>query len=376
MGRILGIPVLVRRGWLAVATVLTWAFEPVAAEAVPGLGHGAYAVSAAFAVLLYVSVLVHELGHSLLARHLGFPVERIELGPLGGGSLLGREVPTPGREAAIAAIGPVCSLVLGGLGLVLAAVSPDQSVLRALAVELAVANLVVGGVNLLPGLPLDGGRVLAAAVQASGAGRLHAIRVAGWGGRVLAVCVAALPLLVALTGRHGVDLAVVVLLAVLGAATWVSAGVAVESASVRARVPTLSVARLTRTAASVSSSTSVSQALVQASAAGAADVVVVDSSGAPVGIATAERLRGVDEARRPWVTVGELARTPGPPIPGDLTGEALLVELRSRPAEAYVVLDPTGGAAGLITTRDVTAVLHGSRTDTDQPAAQQGKDHV
>ena len=71
-------------------------------------------VAAAFVVLLYVSVLVHELSHSVVAKGFGLPVRRIVLYPLGGVSEIEREAPTPGREFAVAGAGPALSLVLGG----------------------------------------------------------------------------------------------------------------------------------------------------------------------------------------------------------------------------------------------------------------------
>ena len=73
-------------------------------------------LSTAFVILLYLSVLVHELSHSVVARGYGLPVRRILLYPLGGISEIEREAPTPGREFAVAGAGPALSLVLGAVG--------------------------------------------------------------------------------------------------------------------------------------------------------------------------------------------------------------------------------------------------------------------
>ncbi len=80
--------------------------------------HGStrFIVAAAFVVLLYVSVLIHELSHSLVARSYGLPVRRILLYPLGGFSEIEREPPTPGREFLVSAAGPALSLALAAAG--------------------------------------------------------------------------------------------------------------------------------------------------------------------------------------------------------------------------------------------------------------------
>ena len=354
LGRVCGVPVVVRRGWALVAAVLTWAFEPVVDDAVPGLGAGAYAVSAAFAVLLYASVLVHELGHSLLARSLGLGVTRIELGPLGGGSLLAAEPPGRGPEAAIAAVGPACSLLLGALGAGIAALAPDGGVLRALAVELTVANLAVGGVNLLPGLPFDGGRMLVAASSGGPGGRLRGVRAAALAGRVLALVVAAAPFAAAVAGWTRLDLALVVLAAAAGAWLWVSSGAAAQVSEMRLRVPGLSAGGLLRRPLRLPADSPLSEALRRSDGEG---VAVVDGAGRLAAYASPERLRGVPELRRPWTTVGEHATTLGPPCAPTLGGQALLDFLQGSPAEAYGVRGEAGAFDGVLLARDVAAAL-------------------
>ena len=167
-------------------------------------GNMRYVVAAAFVVLLYVSVLVHELAHSVVARGFGLPVRRILLYPLGGVSEIEREAQTPGREFAVAAAGPALSLVLGAVGWGLAQVAP-YGVTGALIRQLMFANFVVAAFNLLPGLPLDGGRMLRAVIWKV-TGRPNAATIAAaWVGRVLAIGAARDPVLLRRAGRrrHG-----------------------------------------------------------------------------------------------------------------------------------------------------------------------------
>ena len=95
------------------AALVTVVFEPVVERWVPGLGSWTWIVAGCFAVLLYASVLVHELGHAMAARAYGLPVHRITLQMLGGVTETSRKDVTPGRQFVIAGVGPLLSLLLG-----------------------------------------------------------------------------------------------------------------------------------------------------------------------------------------------------------------------------------------------------------------------
>ena len=136
---------------------------PRSSRSQPGLGAWKYVAGLAFAVVLYLSVLLHEASHALMARHYGFPVRSITLHFLGGMTAIEGEARTPRAGVLIAVVGPLTSLAVGAARSALWFVTPDGLLL--MAVEgLAGANLLVGVLNLVPGLPLDGGRVLKAAV--------------------------------------------------------------------------------------------------------------------------------------------------------------------------------------------------------------------
>ena len=111
VARPFGIPVYVSPYWFIIAGVFIVIYANDLSASLSG--DMRYVVAAAFVVLLYVSVLVHELSHSVVAKGYGLPVRRILLYPLGGVSEIEREAPTPGREFVVAAAGPALSLVLG-----------------------------------------------------------------------------------------------------------------------------------------------------------------------------------------------------------------------------------------------------------------------
>lgn len=241
MGRPFGIPVYVSPTWLIVAGLITVVVQPQVADGLPGHSEPVtYAVALIFAVLLYLSVLLHELAHCVVAKRYGLPVRRITLYMLGGVSEIEREPETAGREFAIAFAGPLVSLGLAGVGYALSEfVLPPYGVLSVLVWELWTSNLIVGVFNLLPGLPLDGGRILRAAVWKVAGSSVTGTTVAAWVGRALAVAVISIPLLFYLMAGQPPSIWGLVWTLILASFIWMGASQALRVARVRARLPQL-----------------------------------------------------------------------------------------------------------------------------------------
>jgi len=193
-GRLLGVPLRISPVWAGVLVVVTVLYPGVTARLVPGIGRpGAYLLAGGLAVLLLVSLLVHELGHLAACRIAGVAVRSVVLS-LPGGSVE-HDNPDTARQAAIVAVGgPAASLMLAGLCTALAGLGPDGGVWTALLGVTAVINLAVTGFTLLPGLPMDGGELVLAAVWAWSGSPATGRRVAGRAGRLLAIVVAVSPL--------------------------------------------------------------------------------------------------------------------------------------------------------------------------------------
>src|SRR3954471_23837774 len=162
IGRVLGVPIVVQPLWFVIVIVISLTFAPEIRRQVPTLGEAAsYAVSLAFVLLLYGSVLLHEISHVAVAKQLGMTVHRIVLQLLGGLSEIAEERPgSARREYLVAVAGPMSSLFLAAVGYAVRPLFDDGSVARLLADGFAWTNLFVAAFNALPGLPLDGGRVL------------------------------------------------------------------------------------------------------------------------------------------------------------------------------------------------------------------------
>ena len=356
MARPFGIPVYVSPYWFVIAGVFIVIYANDLSNALSGSMR--YVVAAAFVVLLYLSVLVHELSHSLVARGYGLPVRRILLYPLGGVSEIEREAPTPGREFAVAAAGPALSLVLGVIGWLLAQVV-TAGVGGALVRQLMFANFVVGFFNLLPGLPLDGGRMLRAVIWAITKKPTSATIAAAWVGRGLAIALLSIPFFSgSLTGGDYVSTIWVV---VIAAFMWTGASQSIRATRFRERLPALQARRLARKTVSVPASTPLAESVRRADEAKARAIVVVDHENRPIAIVNEAAVMATPPQRRPWVDTGSLARTiePNMILSADLSGMALLDALRRAPSSEYLLVEPSGEVVGVLASRDLDQVFAG-----------------
>ncbi len=363
-GRIAGIPILVSPWWFVIAAFITVQFAPTVAARFPSLPRGAsYAVALAFVLLLYGSVLLHELGHALVARALGLPVRRIVLQLLGGVSEIAKEPDTAGREYLVSIAGPMISVLLTGVGFAVMFTLHGDGVARALVGEFAIANGLVAVFNLLPGLPLDGGRVLRAAVWHLCGDPLRATRAAGMVGRGLAVLVALAPLILYAAVGRPVSLFESFYVLLIAAFIWGSATASLAQASLRSVLPRLRARALTRRALPVRGDVPLAEAVRRAQAASARALVVVDSAGRPTGLVAETAVSAVPEERRPWLPVADLSHPIGEGLrlDADLAGDALVEAVQATPSSEYLVVEPNGSVYGVLAQADLVGFLQAGR---------------
>ncbi|GAB7107250.1 hypothetical protein JCM4814A_55640 [Streptomyces phaeofaciens JCM 4814] len=364
MGRPFGVPVYVAPSWFLVAALITWVFGGQLDRVLPDLGFARYLVALFFAVAFYASVLIHELAHTIAALRFKLPVRRIQLQFFGGVSEIEKEAETPGREFWLAFVGPLLSLVLAGVFYVAMQPVEPGTVPGVLLAGLMISNLIVAVFNLLPGLPLDGGRMLRAVVWKITGRPMSGTIAAAWVGRALAVSVLiGLPLLTqsgalgsSAEDSVGMDTVTDALLAaILAAIIWTGAGNSLRMARLREHLPDLRARTLTRRAVPVETDTPLSEALRRANDAGARALVVVDAHGEPLSLVREAAIVGVPEHRRPWVAVSGLAQdlTDGMRVSAELAGEDLLDVLRATPATEYLVVEETGEIYGVLSAADV-----------------------
>jgi len=208
LGKVLGFPIAIDLSWLLVFALVT---SSLAFSYFPGrypewsralnLGMGVLT-----SLMFFASVLLHELGHSLVARFFGTPVNKITLFIFGGVSEISEEPKTPKEELAMALAGPLVSLVLSGLFAVVYLVArrmshPVASPVAALGLFIGSINLSLGIFNLIPGFPLDGGRVLRAVLWGAGRDLVKATRWASWVGQGVAFLIIAIGIVQVFTGN-------------------------------------------------------------------------------------------------------------------------------------------------------------------------------
>lgn len=354
--RVAGVPVLLSPSWWVGAALIVLLYTPLVGRIMPGIGIWPSALIAAmFTVLLAASVLLHELGHCIVALRFGLPVRRVRLFLLGGLSEVSRSPLKPAQEGLVAAAGPAVSIVLAALtGAGWLALSPDGAIWLLVA-QTCVANLAVGVFNLLPGLPLDGGRMLRAAMWSITGQR----RIGTTAGVVGASAVAfgligwALVGLLNDTQDQWLRLGVCLLMA-----WFVIAGASAEhAAEKRKQWPQgVTLHDLVRPVLQLPAESPVSDALTAAAGRG---VVLVRADGIAVGLldqTAAERLAGYAPK--------EPAERAAEPVDPDTilldseAPEAILERVRDVLAWQFLVVDAEGRPSGVLRREDVRDALN------------------
>src|SRR5271168_569501 len=187
IGRILGIPIFLDLSWILIFALLTWLISTqFAVEHPKWTPAEQWGTSLAAAILFFGSVLFHELAHSVVAQRYKIKVMSITLFIFGGLARIGREPSKAIQEFNIAIAGPLASFFLAGLFYLLALAVPESPMIGAVGKYLSGTNFLLGAFNLLPGFPLDGGRIFRAIVWGITKDFTRATRAAGTTGKLIA----------------------------------------------------------------------------------------------------------------------------------------------------------------------------------------------
>ncbi|MEV0153959.1 site-2 protease family protein [Micromonospora sp. NPDC050686] len=310
LGRVAGVPVGVNWSVLVIFLLIAWALSASQfPRAYPGRSLVEYwAAGLAAAVVFFLGLLAHEVSHSVVAKRNGIQVEGITLWLFGGVSELKGEARDPGAELRIAGVGPLVSLLIGAIfgaiALVLSLAGVHGLLLGSLA-WLAGINVLLAIFNILPAAPLDGGRLLRAAVWKATGDRTKASVVAARAGRILGVVLIGLGLwqFIAGAGVGGLWLALI------GWFLIGAAGVEERQARMGGTLRGIRVADVMTP-----------QPQTASGAMTVADFVdhylfayrhtalpLTDGDGHPVGLVTLDRVRGIPADRRGSTTLGEVA---------------------------------------------------------------------
>ncbi len=267
---------------------------------------GTWLLAAIFAVLLMVSVLIHEMAHAVAARGFGYHVTGITLWAMGGFTTYRTsDKHGPAREAAIAAAGPVSTLAIAAVAAVLARAAAPDTVFSQILWAVAAANALIGIFNLLPGSPLDGGAIVKSVVWGITGSEFRGQVTAAWIGRALAVLLAITPFAIAYSTGTQPSLPAILIALILAVILWTGASGALKSAEANRTLQHLTAAELAKPVAPVRDLQPLRAflPLVQQGYL----LVVLDTQNQPRGVVSNAAASAVPEAEQDRVTAMDLA---------------------------------------------------------------------
>lgn len=358
IGTVFGIPIEVNASWFLVfflvSVGLATSYFP---QTLPGLPSSLYAVLAFVTALAFFgSILLHELAHSLVARAGGLRIRRVTLFMFGGVSQMEEEPTSPLRELAMAMAGPLTSFALGLGGLGVSAVSGAwlPSIVRVPIEYLTVINFSVAAFNLLPGFPLDGGRVFRALLWALTKDMLKATRWATRTGQAIGYTLVAIAVYLVLHGELDA-----IWLAIIGWFISVLAASAYAQQVVRARLAVVPISAIMSVpVATIPADTPISEVAETYVLGGRHSRYPVVEKGRVVGLLDLQAVRSIPRERWSSTSVGDIALhdlSRAVALPS-ASVESILPSLEPEGPGAVLVVEE-GRLAGIVTRADVIKLL-------------------
>jgi Zn-dependent protease len=366
IGKIVGAPIVLTPSWFIAALVLTAVFAPNVTRVAPYLAlPGVIGVAFGFAVLLAVSVFLHETAHALVAAAQGQKVTELAVTLWGGHTAFSNQAKGPAAAAAVAVVGPITNLALAGLFFGFYQITPHGSIWALLCYAAFFSNGFVGLFNLLPGLPLDGGQILESIVWGVTGWRTRGTLVAGWFGRIVAIGVVAWAIAWPLIQGQSPNLTSALWMVMIAAFLWQGAGQAITLAKRREEISTLSARTISARIFPLLISSTVAEAQDAAASHSGEMLVVVDEAAKPVGWINMEALGAVAGriARRTPVASVLVPFAQGSEVPVNIAGLAFLthIDATSSGARIVPVIDDDGALVGAIDINELATELKARR---------------
>ncbi|MDR6987255.1 Zn-dependent protease [Paenarthrobacter nitroguajacolicus] len=360
LGKIAGIPVFLAYSWFVIAGFTVIVYGPALLVRMPDLGLGAYFVALGYALLLAVSVLVHELAHALSAKAFNWPTEKIVLNLWGGHTQFENFTASPGRSVVVALAGPASNFVLAaGMWAVLSSGSLS-GVADILANILMWANLLIGLFNILPGLPLDGGRLVESAVWKATGSQDKGTIAAGWSGRIIVAALVIWFIGLPLLSGSPLDINLMLITVLVCGFLWMGASSSIHHAKLRSRLYLVSAAGLAERAVGVPNSSTVADVL-DISPAGTPAVVICGPDGKPQGVVDFGAAAAVPAQATTSTPVTAVAHAlaAGAYVPEWSKGQELIQYLARLEGGEYAVVDHNGVVTGLLRQQAVVTAITG-----------------
>lgn len=357
LGRIAGVPVYLAYSWFLITAVITVVFGmQLRAQWIPATT--AYLLGFICSIMIALAVLIHEVAHALVARYYKWPDAHIVLTLWGGHTQFGSFKATPGASLLVALAGPVSNFVIAGAGWLVGNAAELPFFPGAVLNFVVYANLLLGVFNILPGLPLDGGRLVESAVWKATGSQERGTIAAAWVGRAIAAGIviwfAVLPLVF---GRQ-LETTTLVIGVMVALFMWQATGGLIAHAKLRLRLPGVKAGGLMAPASGMMSSVSVAD-VQRRLAARNGQIVLVDPHGMPIAVVDEGALSAVppEAAATTGATAVSRALGAGAVISAEADGDTLIHYLATVETAEYAVIDDAGYIVGVLYQEQILRAL-------------------
>ncbi len=360
IGHIRGVPVVFAPSWFVMAIVLGAVFAPTITRVVPGAGAVTTVLAAtSVPLMLLLGVLAHELAHGMAGHAVGSRPREYVLTLWGGHTQFAGDMRTPGASALVSVVGPLANALLALVALLAlrGVEAPMPSLLLQIA---ALSNGVVAVFNLLPGYPLDGGRILEAIVWRVTGDRLSGLSAAGWGGRVVAAAVVLVGLGWPIALGLRPTIFTVLWVTLLAGYLWSTSSQAITVARARRSAVGLDLRTIAEPAHALPATAPVSAADV----AGGRRIVLLDDEGRVAGLVDAGVLAQVPPDARASTPLSAVAAVlPATSVVTEMVGPAAVAAAAqaARTGPLLVLVDAAHGVVGVLTVDRLEQALRRSR---------------
>jgi len=362
LGRIGGVPVYLSSSWFIITAVITISvgLQLSRSQWIPALN--AYLMGFACAVVIAIAVLVHEVAHAMTARAFKWPDAHIVLTLMGGHTQFGSFKAKPGASLWVALSGPVSNFVLAGLGWLIIQ-NLELGIYSKLLLDFFVyANLLLGAFNALPGLPLDGGRLVESIVWKATGSQFKGTIASSWVGRVIAVGVVFFFVVYPYLRGEEIQIITAVVGLMVAVFMWQATTGLIAHSKMMLNLPTVIASDLMKPASAMLSQVTVADVFARQSQRGG-EIILVDGKGMPVGVVDAQAISRVDRDRAAEVPALAVARAlgQGAIVAASSDGRALIDYLASVSSVEYAVISDQGHVVGLLHQRDIVKAVTGRR---------------
>lgn len=362
LGRIGGVPVYLSSSWFIITAVITisMGIQLSRSGAVPALY--AYFFGFACAVAIAVAVLVHEVAHAMVARAFKWPDAHIVLTLMGGHTQFGSFKASPGASLWVALAGPVSNFLLAGLGWGVVQLVELNLYMHLLMNFFIYANLLLGAFNALPGLPLDGGRLVESIVWKATGSQYKGTIASAWVGRGIAVIVVGYFVFWPFVQGGTPEILTAVVGAMVAVFMWQATTQLIVHSKMMINLPTVIAADLMQPASAMVSEASVADVFQRRSQRGG-QVILVNERGMPVGVVDEHAIARVAPEAAAGIPALAVSRAlgQGAVVAQEADGRELIDYLASVHTAEYVVISNSGVIVGLLHQQDIINAVTGRK---------------